>query len=78
MLILFFYFHMLLFPTVFPTIYQIRIGTKLTHINNIQVLIGYMKTEVKRCVEIIATKLKTNMETIKQVFWNMSCLFVNS
>jgi len=39
---------------------------------------SYLKTVVKRCVEIIVTKLKTNMETINQVFWNMSCLFVNS
>ena len=69
---------MILFPTVFSTIYQTRNGTKLNHINNIHVLMGYLKTEVKRCVEIIVTKLKTNMETTNQVFWNMSCLFVNS
>jgi len=52
---------MIHFPTVFPTIYQTRNGTKLTHINNIHVLMCYLKTEVKRCVEIIVTKLKTNM-----------------
>lgn len=39
---------------------------------------GYLKTEVKRCVEIIVTKFKTNMETINQVYWNMTCLFVYS
>lgn len=37
---------------------------------------GYLKTESKRCVEIMVTKFKTNMETAIQVFWNMSCLFV--
>jgi len=59
---------MILFPTVFPTIYQTRNGTKLTHITNTHVLMGYMKIEVKSCDEIIVTKLKTNMETINQVY----------
>jgi hypothetical protein len=69
---------MIFFPTVFPTIYQARNGTKLTHINNIHVLMGYLKIEVKSCEEIIVTKLKTNMETINQFFWNIPCPFVNS
>jgi len=69
---------MILFPTLFPTIYHTRNGPKLNHINNTHVLMGYLKTEVKRYVEIIVTKLKTNMQTINQVIWNMSCLFVNS
>jgi len=31
---------MILFPTVFPKIYQTRNGTKLTHITNIHVCIN--------------------------------------